>query len=150
LPAQVEMSWDSDAGRRNVARVWIVVITVVMIFVLSMAVGNRTPATQYLSLEKKGVRARGLVLACDRVSLGGVRVGARRFEKWTMTLDIEIPGRAPYVSTGDFLVPRGMVETVPGAALDLAVHPSKQNLVAVLGPGGFTGPWLRVGPSATY
>jgi hypothetical protein len=126
-----------------------VVILVVVFFVLKMLFGSSGPAAQYLALEKKGVRARGLVLACNRVPHGLTAKG-RRFEKWTMTLDIEVPGREPYVSTGDFLVPRGIVETVPGASLDLAVNPSKPNQVAVLGPGGFTGPWLRVGPPAPY
>jgi hypothetical protein len=130
--------------------VLIVIGLVVAFFVLKLIFGAKTPTAQYLALEKNGLRARGLVLACDRVSLAGVTVGTRRFERWSMTLDIELPGREPYVSTGAFLVPRGLVETVPGAALDLAVHPSKQNLVAVLGPGGFTGPWLRTGPSASY
>jgi hypothetical protein len=127
-----------------------IVIVVIAFFVLKWLFGGAGPAAQYLALEKSGVRARGLVLACDRVSLAGLTANGRRFEKWTMTLDIEVPGREPYVSTGDFLVPRGLVETVPGASLDLAVNPSKQNQVAVLGPGGFTGPWLRVGPPAAY
>ena len=126
-----------------------VVIFIVVLFVLKAFFGSSGPAAQYLALEKKGVRARGLVLACDRTSLG-LTANGRRFEKWTMTLDIEVPGREPYLSTGNFLVPRGVVETLPGASLDVAVNPSKPHQIAVLGPGGFTGPWLRVGPPAPY
>jgi hypothetical protein len=103
-----------------------------------------------LALEKNGVRARGLVLSCSPLSLSGSTISGRRFEKRTMTLDIEIPGVEPYVSTGDFLIPRGVVETVPGASLDLAVHRRNKNQIAVLGPGGFSGPWIRVGPPSAY
>jgi len=67
-----------------------------------------------------------------------------------MTLDVEIPGREPYVSTGDFLVPRGVAETIPGASLDVAVDARDQNQILVLGPGGFSGPWIRIGPPAPY
>jgi hypothetical protein len=127
----------------------VVIGLVIAFFVLRLIFGGKTPVGQYLALEKSGLRARGLVLACDRTSLG-VSANGRRFEKWTMTLDIEVPGREPYVSTGNFLAPRGLVQTAPGSALDLAVHPSKKNLVAVLGPGGFTGPWLSTAPPSRY
>jgi hypothetical protein len=96
-----------------------------------------------------GLRARGLVLACDRVS-SGVTMNGRRFEQRRMTLDVEIPGRAPFVATGTFLVPRGIVEAIPGSSLELAVHPTNMSQITVLGPGGFTGPWLNYGPPNSY
>jgi hypothetical protein len=96
-----------------------------------------------------GLRARGLVLTCDRVSFG-VTVNGRRFERRGMTLDVEIPGRPPFVTTGIFLVPRGIVEALPGSSLELAVHPTNMNQITVLGPGGFTGPWLNYGPPNSY
>ncbi len=73
-----------------------------------------------------------------------------RYEQRTMTLDIDIPGRAPYVTSGRFFVPRGLVEPVPGASLDVAVDPRNQNSISFLGPGGFSGPWIRVGVPAPY
>jgi hypothetical protein len=102
-----------------------------------------------MALETRGVRGRGLVLSCSFLSQGST-VNGQRYETRTMSLDVEIPGREPYVATGAFLIPRGLVETVPGASLDLAVDRSNKNLIAVLGPGGFSGPWLRVGPPAAY
>ena len=78
----------------------------------------------------------------------GMRVGMRRFEMRTMTLDVEVPGREPFVMQGTYLCPRG-VEPVPGAALDVALDPRGNNLV-VLGPGGFTGPWINMGPPQPY
>jgi hypothetical protein len=80
----------------------------------------------------------------------GVTINGRRFERRTMTLDVEIPGRAPFITNGVFLVPRGIVEATPGSSLELAVHPTKMSQIAVLGPGGFTGPWLNFGPPNTY
>jgi len=102
-----------------------------------------------MALETRGLRGRGLVLSCSFLSTGST-INGQRYETRTMSLDVEIPGREPYVATGAFLIPRGLVETVPGASLDLAVDPSNKNLIAVLGPGGFSGPWLRVGLPAPY
>src|SRR5437660_1424750 len=101
------------------------------------------------SIEATGTPARGLVLTCSPYVIG-VTINQRRFEKRTMTLDVEIPGQAPYQSSGDFLVPRGLVDAIPGASLELAVDPSNPDKIAVLGPGGFTGPWLRLGPPQPY
>ena len=101
------------------------------------------------SFAPQGLRARGLVLSCNRVS-SGVTVNGRRFEQRGMTLDIEIPGRAPFVMSGTFLVPRGIVETLPGSSLDLAIDPTNMGQITVLGPGGFSGPWLSYGPPNPY
>jgi hypothetical protein len=80
----------------------------------------------------------------------GVTMNGRRFESRRMTLDVEIPGRPPFVATGTFLVPRGIVEALPGSSLELMVHPTNSSQITVLGPGGFTGPWLRYGPPNAY
>jgi hypothetical protein len=129
----------------------VTLVVIVLLFALiifsSSAASRKT--RRFLALETKGLRGRGLVLSC--VQLGtGVTLNGRRFEKRTMTLDVEIPGREPYVSTGDFLMPRGVAETIPGASLDIAVDPRNPNQILVLGPGGFSGPWLRVGAPAPY
>jgi hypothetical protein len=125
-----------------------IIVVVVVFFILRAMV--RGSGRGILALESKGVRARGLVLSSSLVSLGGTTIGGRRFERRAMTLDIEIPGAEPYVSSGNFLIPRGVVETVPGASLDLAVDRRDKNKIAVLGPGGFSGPWIRVGPPAPF
>jgi len=108
-----------------------------------------TSTTAIDSLARKGLRARGLVLTCNQMSTG-VTINGRRFERRTMMLDVEIPGRPPFLTNGVFLVPRGIVEATPGSSLELAVHPTKMSQIAVLGPGGFTGPWLNFGPPNTY
>lgn len=118
----------------------------------SNAAANTT-ASGFDKLSANGIPARGLVLSSSRLSVGvtlNSGFTARRFEKRTMTLDVEIPGRAPYMCTGDFLIPRGLVEATPGTSLELAVDPRNPNNVVVLGPGGFTGPWLNLGPPQPY
>jgi hypothetical protein len=125
-----------------------IIVCVVVFFILRAML--RGAGSGPLALEKNGVRARGLVLACSQLSSGGTTISGRRFEKRTMTLDIEVPGSEPYVGTAEFLIPRGVVEPVPGASLDLAVHRRNKNQIAILGPGGFSGPWIRIGPPSAY
>ncbi|HEY3818173.1 MAG TPA: hypothetical protein VGL81_13430 [Polyangiaceae bacterium] len=137
-----------------------VIIPVVLAVVLSLvglfivvaiirSVRRRGLAPQGLPAAPQGLPARGLVLTSDRVSTG-VTMNGRRFESRRMTLDVEIPGRPPYLATGTFLVPRGLVEALPGSLLELVVHPTDMSQVTVLGPGGFTGPWLSYGPPNAY
>ena len=130
---------------------WVVVALVIVAVVLFLIIKAASGSSQgILSLETKGRAARGLVLACDRVSTGRT-INGRRFEVFDMTLDVELySGGEPYTCTGSYLVPRGQVETVPGASLELMVDPKNKNQLLVIGPGGFSGPWLRVGPPNAY
>jgi hypothetical protein len=126
-----------------------IIVFVVWMIARSSSTNLLTSTTAIDRLAQRGVRARGLVLTSNQLSFG-VTIGMRRFERRTMTLDVEIPGRAPFVMSGTFLVPRGIVEAVPGSSLELAVHPTNMSQIAVLGPGGFTGPWLNFGPPNSY
>jgi hypothetical protein len=107
--------------------------------------GNGFDATH----PQAGIPARGLVLQSARIATG-TTVNGRRFEQRAMTLDIEIPGQQPYICTGTFLVPRGLVEAIPGASLDVSVDPTNAQNIVVVGPGGFTGLWLNLGPPNPY
>ncbi len=122
---------------------------VVMTWVIVAGGAAARKLKRQLSLETNGVRGRALVLSSSFLATG-TTINGVRYEQRTMTLDIDIPGRAPYVTSGQFLIPRGLVQPVPGASLDVAVDPSNQNLMSVLGPGGFSGPWIRVGVPAPY
>lgn len=119
-----------------------------IIFALVKSAARSSGAGRFDRLASGGIRGRALVLAASSTPLQATRVGMRRFEMRTMTLDVEVPGRAPVVMQGTYLCPRG-VEPVPGAALDVALDANGANLV-VLGPGGFTGPWLNMGPPQPY
>jgi len=138
--------------------VFVVVLVLVGVFVLVAIIRAARRASANLfggmsamaSFAPQGsVRARGLVLTCNRVS-SGVTINGRRFEQRGMTLDVEIPGRPPFVTSGTFLVPRGIVEALPGSSLDLVIDPTNLSQITVLGPGGFSGPWLSYGPPNTY
>jgi hypothetical protein len=132
------------------AFVVLAVIVFVVFFLIKQASRNLLTSTVAIDrLATRGLRGRGLVLSSFQMS-NGVTIGSRRFERKQMTLDIEIPGRPPYLVNGQFLVPRGQVEAIPGTSLEVAVDPSNPNQVAVLGPGGFTGPWLNIGPPNAY
>ena len=127
-----------------------IALIVIVIFLVKQSSKNLLTSTSAIDrLARRGIRARGLVLTSLQMS-NSVTLGMRRFERRTMTLDVEIPGRAPYVVSGQFLLPRGQAEAIPGSSLELAVDPSNPNQIAVLGPGGFTGPWLRIGPPNAY
>jgi hypothetical protein len=107
------------------------------------AAAPRSPARQ------SALQGRGLVLESTSVGTG-VTMNGRRFDRRIMTLEIEVAGMAPYVVQGPFLVPRGQVEVIPGASLELSVAGLRASDVTVLGPGGFTGPWLNAGPPRGY
>jgi hypothetical protein len=132
----------------EIAIIFLIVATIFLVplvrAVLSSKQGN-TSTSGFDALVAKGIPARGLVLQASQQSTG-VTMNFRRFEQRSMTLDVEIPGQAPYTCTGVFLIPRGLVEPTPGASLELAVDRSNANNVVVVGPGGFTGPWLNLGP----
>jgi hypothetical protein len=125
------------------------IVIVIWLIARSASTNLLTSTIAIDNLARKGLRARGLVLSCNQMSTA-VTINGRRFERRTMTLDVEIPGRAPFITNGVFLVPRGIVEATPGSSLELAVHRTNMSQIAVLGPGGFTGPWLNFGPPNTY
>ena len=130
-------------------------LCVVVAFLFAIVQGFRKASLPNQTLQARdrlqatGLPARGLVLTCSQYGTG-ITMNQRRFEKRTMTIDVEIPGRQPYVSRGDFLIPRGVVEAIPGASLDLVVDAADPDKIVVLGPGGFTGPWLRLGPPQSF
>jgi hypothetical protein len=120
----------------------------VFIFVV-VAVAKGMSASGRNRLAQSGLRGRGLVLASQQMATN-TRVGMQRFEQRQMTLEIEVQGVAPYVIQGQFLIPRGMVDAIPGSSLEIAVDRSNPSSVVVLGPGGFTGPWLNSGPPQPF
>jgi hypothetical protein len=110
------------------------------------AAGPQSPGAGARPIALQG---RGLVLESMSAATGVTRNG-RRFDRRIMTLEVEVAGMAPYIVQGSFLVPRGQVEVIPGASLELAVDGRSASDVTVLGPGGFTGPWLNAGPPQAY
>ncbi len=131
---------------------FVFLMIIALFFVLPLVLKASGRAAQlggYDRLASRGLRGRALVLTAWSMA-PGVTIGARRFERRQMTLDVEVEGRPPYEVSGQFLVPRGVVEPIPGASLDVAVDPGNPSNLVVLGPGGFTGPWLNLGAPQPY
>ena len=120
----------------------LIFVAVFLLFIILVSRSGTKSVRAFDRVSTKGVYARGLILSANAYSTG-VSFGGRRFEKRSVVLDVEVPGQQPYVINVDLLIPRGLVRAVPGDALDLRVDPSNPTNIAVLGPGGFTGPWLR-------
>lgn len=98
----------------------------------------------YDSLLARGVPARGILLW---VAPTGTKSGtvARRFETRQVQIDIEIPGREPYETNANPLIPINFVRDVlPGATVELRVDPSNPSNIIIVGPGtGFVQQALR-------
>jgi hypothetical protein len=132
-----------------VAGIVVLVIFFIVFALVKSASSRAFGVGNFDRLAQSGVRGRALVLAASSVAVG-FRMGMRRFERRTMTLEVEVPGREPFIVQGTYPVPRGLVEPIPGSSLEVAVDPRGSGQIAVLGPGGFTGPWLNVGPPQPY
>jgi hypothetical protein len=86
------------------------------------------------------ILARGLILQADASSTE-TTVRGQRFELRTLTLDVEVPGQAPFEIRVTPRIPR-IVEALPGATLDLSLDPSNPNELEILGPAG-AADWIR-------
>jgi hypothetical protein len=143
-----------DAGRGPAAvacllvSAFLAILVVVVVLVIQASVRNAS-AGSYDRLASRGARGRALVLASSQMAVG-VTIGRRRFQRRQMRLEIEVEGGRPYEVTDTFLVPRGLIEPIPGSSLDVAVDSRKPSQIAVLGPGGFSGPWLTTGVPQPY
>jgi hypothetical protein len=130
---------------------YLVLVGILIFVVWMISRAGKGPKT-FAQVAQSGARGRALVLQSS-MPTSGFTMNGRRWLRTTMTLDIEVPGQQPYQVTGSFLLPRGLVEAVPGSSLEVAVDMNNRmsaDSVSVLGPGGFTGPWLNVGPPNPY
>jgi hypothetical protein len=100
------------------------------------------PYRQYLALSANGRPARGIVLASSSAWSSFTYQG-QPYERYPVTLDVEPENGASYEVSLTVVVPRGLVRMLPGEALELRIGRA-QDAIAVIGPGGFTGPWLRM------
>ena len=120
----------------------LIVIAVIVMVIKGAAGGGSTG--QYDRLLATGVPARGILL---QVSSTGTKVGAvsRRFELRTVSIDVEIPGQAPYEIRATPVIPLNLVRDVlPGATVELRVDPTNPANMAIIGPGtGFVQQALR-------
>ena len=108
--------------------------------VLSAQTFNRTVAN--------GIPARGILLQVSQIattlpgsqrpipSLRGTPQVLRRFESRFVTIDVEIPGQAPYEVQLATMIPSNMSRDIlPGATVELRLDPKRPNIIAIVGPG---------------
>lgn len=116
------------------------VVALVLYFVFRKRSGPGTsllsgPADCY-SLLRYGVPARGILLSVgsQRSAKGNVSQGF--YEVRSVSIDVEIPGSAPYQCACSLFIPANLRPLVlPGATLELRVDPRSRQNVAVFGPG---------------
>ena len=127
---------------------FIILVIVVLIIVFKSAssggLGGVAGYGDYDRLLKSGIPARGILLA---VSNTGAKVGpvSRRFDMRAVTIDIEVPGQAPYEVATSVLTPLNFARDVlPGATVELRVDPKDPSNIVIVGPGtGFVQAALR-------
>jgi hypothetical protein len=111
-------------------------LMIVMFIVWAIVKAAAGSTSSYQGLTTKGMAARGILLQVDSVgySIEGMR--AQRIERRAITVDVEIPGQAPYVVSTNAYVPKNLARDVlPGATVELRVDPRNKQYVAIVGPG---------------
>ena len=122
------------------------VFGLIFILVIIMVVKGAAGAAGggYDGLVARGVPARGILL---QVASTGMKVGSvsRRFELRQVYIDVEVPGREPYETNAQAVIPLNLVRDVlPGATVELRVDPKNPANMAIIGPGtGFVQQALR-------
>jgi hypothetical protein len=87
-------------------------------------------------LLQNGAVARGILLKVSAQRSAKGTQAAGLYEVRLVTIDVEIPGRAPYQTDCSIAVPARLCRLiVPGATLELRVNPNDRNAIAVFGPG---------------
>lgn len=123
---------------------FIILVIIFLIFVFKGAAGGGQGVGDYDRLLRSGIPARGILLA---VAQQGTKVGSvsRRFDQRSVTIDIEVPGQAPYEVSTFALTPINFASDVlPGATVELRVDPKNPSRIVIVGPGtGFVQAALR-------
>ena len=115
-----------------------------VIFVVLVLVVRASATNDRGGLLTRGVFAHGLVLRADSTATERT-FGGQRFELRALTLDVEVPGEAPYVVSVTPMIPR-ICEVLPGSSLDLRVDRKNRQNIAIVGPAGASG-WIAAGAS---
>jgi hypothetical protein len=119
-----------------------VVVAVVVIFLwlfkLATSPGSTgsTSPSGYQALLRNGLPARGILLSVTSTPSGSVGVGLYKLQLRQVSLDIELPGQAPYETTTTVAIPLNLVRDVlPGATVELRVDRKHPDNIAIVGPG---------------
>jgi hypothetical protein len=109
--------------------------------VVVVAAGSASPTRAYDRLVASGVKGRGILLQVSPQPLRTVGTPRRRFQLRKVQIDVEVPGKAPYVIDATPYIPTNLVRDVlPGATVELRIDRSDRSKIAIIGPGvGFAG-----------
>jgi len=113
------------------------VVTIVVFGVIALISGavKASAGAGYDGLIARGVAARGILLSVSRTGTRG-GTSSRPFQRRDVMVDVEIPGRAPFLVTTSAWIPLNLVgDVVPGATVELRVDPARPQNIAIIGPG---------------
>lgn len=113
------------------------IVGIVIVFVVIAALaGAKSKGGSYDQLMAKGIPARGILIQVDNMATRAPNTRGRPFELRGCVIDVEIPGQEPYQVAGQPLIPLFLSRDVlPGATVELRVHPTDKTKIAIVGPG---------------
>jgi hypothetical protein len=107
-------------------------------YVLSVLAKAMPSLSGYAGLAANGIPARGILLQVNPVatSLQGGQIKVRQ-----VLVDVEVPGQASYEVSVSAMMPTNLsADVIPGATMELRLHPKNRTTIAIVGPGvGFAG-----------
>lgn len=129
----------------EVAIIAVIIIVIVVVQTIAKSSGGGTPT--YANIVKRGVPARGILLQVNATPSGTVGIAPMRYQMRFMTMDIEIPGQAPYQAQVTPFIPTNLAASIlPGASVELRINPKQPTQIAIIGPGaGFNAALLNSG-----
>lgn len=109
--------------------------------VVLIAASSASPARSYDRLVASGIPGRGILLQVSPQPTNTVGTRPRRFQLRQVRIDVELPGKPPYVIDATPYIPTNLVRDVlPGATVEIRVARTNRNKIAIIGPGvGFAG-----------
>lgn len=113
-----------------------------VVFVVVAVVSNQaSPARTYSRLVRGGIAGRGILLQVSPQPLRTLGRPGQRFQQRRVLIDVELPGKPPYVIEAAPYIPSNLVRDVlPGATVELRVQRGQPGKIAIVGPGvGFAG-----------
>lgn len=117
------------------------VLGLVFIVIIVAIVLGKGAVGGYDRLISSGTPARGILLSVTSYSnrVQGSTT-QRRFVSRSVTIDVEVPGQAPYEVTTNLIIPSNLDRDIlPGATVELRVDPRNPSRMAIVGPGaGFS------------
>src|SRR5262249_18009780 len=126
---------DSVAGHFG-GRVGAIVGLVVFFFVFVAVIGAKSTGSSYDQLMKSGTPARGILISVDQLGTRVPNTRGRPFERRNCLITVEIPAQEPYQLMTQPLIPLFLSKDVlPGATVELRVHPRDKSKIAIVGPG---------------